>query len=552
MNKKKTKGLYRVTKPLIAVVPVLAVFFSSGCRQKDPVIYSVDPKIGNLGEPLTVFGANFGNERGESFVTIAGEQPTLSSYTDWQDEKIVVRVPEFGESGLVYVHVNGKKSNGALFANRLRLPRQTEEGRTGLGPKITAIKPQNGAVGSLLEISGAGFGSSRGKGGVFFSWNAEMPVSAPAEAMVFEFIEVSEADFGYEFWSEREIQVRVPDGAADGNIEIRTAKGASLPLFFTVADKPGTKVFRDKRMYIFDTSVNIITGEAKTPNSLFLWVPRPELSASQRNIEIISSNLPPFMEDHRGTVMYKLEDLAANSDAQVNITWKVEVYRVETSVRPQLIRQDPGSPVGGAFTQGDPLIPSDDPRIKNKAAQITGRERNPYLKAQNIYQWMLKELIVTEERIDTDIFTALQTGRADSYHAALLYCALLRSAGVPSLPVAGVVVNRNIQTINHYWVEFWVDGFGWIPADPAMGAGAVPSPINPDREKETFYFGNIDSQRIAFSRNFAGLHPMTPGGRTVSLERSYALQSLWEEAAGGLDSYTSLWGDVIITGIYAQ
>jgi hypothetical protein len=82
---------YSLTVLLLAVTVLFC-----GCRQKAPVIHSVDPKIGNLGEPLIVHGANFGSERGESFVTIAGTRPTGSSYQLWQDDKIVFKVPEFG------------------------------------------------------------------------------------------------------------------------------------------------------------------------------------------------------------------------------------------------------------------------------------------------------------------------------------------------------------------------------------------------------------------------------------------------------------------------
>jgi hypothetical protein len=34
--------------------------------------------------------------------------------------------------------------------------------------------------------------------------------------------------------------------------------------------------------------------------------------------------------------------------------------------------------------------------------------------------------------------------------------------------------------------------------------------------------------------------------------RDYSLQNLWEEAIGGLESYSSLWSDVTITGMYVQ
>jgi hypothetical protein len=45
---------------------------------------------------------------------------------------------------------------------------------------------------------------------------------------------------------------------------------------------------------------------------------------------------------------------------------------------------------------------------------------------------------------------------------------------------------------------------------------------------------------------------MDPRGRTAARNRDFALQNLWEEAVGGLEAYSSLWGDITITGVYAQ
>jgi len=529
---------------------------ATGCKNQNPVIYSLDPKIGTLGEPVTIIGSNFGNERGGSYVTIAGIQPTGSSYISWNERRIVLTVPEFGESGLVYVHVRGKKSNSAFFTNQAGLPVKAQTGNSDLRPRINSVKPQSGPIGGAITITGSGFGNSQDKSGVFFPRNAQTNISAPAEAIMPEFIEVSQTDFGYELWSEREIRVRVPDGAFTGNMEIRTPGGVSSPEYFTVSEKPGTKTFRDKRMYTLTTSVIINTGEAEALNSLFLWIPRPASSASQQNVEIIQSNPQPLIENLNGTSIFKLENLKVRTESQVNISWKVEVYRVETSVRHSSVRAENNSPVNSMYTQSTPLIPSDDPRIQNTAAGILGGERNHYLIAQKIYEWIINQGIIQEGRIEHDIFIALEANEADIYTAVLLYCAMLRSAGVPVLPVAGVLVNRNNTTVNHYWAEFWLDGFGWIPVDPAMGAGVVLSSpdMHPGQEPVSpagFYFGNIDSRRVSFSRGFTNLSPMTQGGRIVSLNRSYSMQNLWEEAAG-IGSYTSFWGDVIITGIYAH
>jgi transglutaminase-like putative cysteine protease len=523
----------------------------AGCQPKAPVIYSIYPQIGNMGEPVTIRGAFFGNDREGSFITIAGSWPTSMSYLDWRDDEIRLRIPEFGEAGLVHVHVKGRKSNGVLFTNQATLPKQIQGIETGLGPRIATVTPQSGSIGSPITITGTGFGNSRGSSGVYFPWSAQMSASAPAEAWVQEFAEVSEADFGYELWNDREIRVRVPDGATGGNIEIRTARGDSSPVFFDLAGRPGTKTFLGKRSYTIAFSVALRVGEAEKTNTMYLWVPRPVVSSAQRDMELLFSNIEPFVDGYRGTSLFKLDNLAANSEARVSLSWKIDVYGVETAVLPQSIRQLANSPVSAAYTQHSPQFPAADPRIKNQAQAILGRERNPYIKAQRIYQWFLGNDMVWETQVGGDIFSVMETKQVDPYFATLLYCTLLRSEGIPCIPVAGVLVDRNQQTMHHYWVEFWIDGFGWIPVDPAMGAGAVPPSFNTNPNRASYYFGNIDNQRIAFSRGFTGLSPMDSRSRTVTRGRSYSLQNLWEEVVG-IDYYTSLWGDIIITGMYVQ
>ena len=531
--------------PLLSVICYLLFVFS--CQPKTPIIYSISPQIGNIGEPLTIRGANFGRERDVSYVTIAGTQPTGTSYLDWHDDEITIRVPEFSEAGLVYAHVKGKKSNGILYANQSTLPILRAETFGGQGPRIASISPQTGAVGSLITIAGTGFGNTRGKGGVFFSWNAKKPVSAPAEAASQEYIEA--ADFGIELWTEREIRVIVPDGAVSGNVEVRTPKGSSNSMPLDLANRPGDKTFHDKRNYIASVSVSVQTRAADVPNTLYLWVPRPAASPAQRNTEMLSSSMEPFIENYKDTSLFKMENLAG--EKRLNLLWKVDVYGIETAVRPQSIRQEANSPARDAYAKSTAQLPADDPRIRNQVLTLVGREPNPYIKAQRIYEWMLKEFAFLPEA-KNDVFIALEKKQADFYPAAMLYCTLLRGAGVPCQPIAGVLVSRDQRTMNHWWAEFWIDGLGWVPVDVAMGAGAIPAQFGDAPNKAHYYFGNMDSRRIAFSRGFSNLTQMDPRGRTVTRSRSYSLQNLWEEAVGGIESYTSLWGDVIITGMYAQ
>ena len=576
-----------------AAFPFLLIFFAGtaffSCSSKSPRIDSIDPKIGRTGEIITITGENFGKGQDESYVTIAGISPTNSSYISWQDNQISLKAPELGDSGLVYVHVKNKKSNGALFANQAELPARVQGEDIGLEPRIVSIAPLSGAAGSLISITGNNFGSSRERSAVFFTWEGEGSPLAPAEAKTAEFVEVSETEFGYESWNEREIRVRVPDGAASGNVEVRTLRGNSRPFFFNISGNPGTKVFRDKRSYTINYTVNVRAGEGNGNNTLYLWMPQPAVSAAQRKRELLSRNTEPFVENYRGTSLFKLDNFMPGSEAHIELSYKIDVFAVETNMRPQAIRQEEKSAINAVYTQPDSLIPSNDPLIVEQANAIAGRERNPYLKAQRIYEWLISEGIIREaaetvepetpeetdepdevealeeteesnetssieqnEELPASPVEALTAKRADTYTAALLYCALARASGIPCIPVSGVLINRSTQTIRHYWVEFWIDGLGWIPADPGMGAGAVPQTFRFRQDGASFYFGNIDSQRIAFSRGQATLSQMDPRGRAIGRIRSYALQNIWEEVVGGLESYSSLWGDITVTGVYAQ
>jgi len=532
---------------------ILLFALLSSCGEKAPEIVSIDPRIGRMGDILTIMGSGFGEERYESYITIAGTPPTSSSYLSWEDDEITVRIPEFGEAGLIYVHRGGKKSNPALFANLLSLPEPVQGPEADYNPRINSITPATGPIGTLITISGNNFGPSREASGVFFAWNAESPQTAPAGSQAPDFVEASEAEFGYEHWSEREIQVRVPDGAVSGNLEVRTPRGISRPVFFEISGRPGTKTFKDKRSYMLSYTADILVDRANTPNSLYLWMPQPAVSASQRNVSILSRNKEPFVENYRGTSLFQLIDVSPGTRWAVELSYLAEVYTVETAIRnTATVRLNEPTPVGTVYLLPSAQIPSDDPAIRTQANTIIARERLPYVKAQRIYQWLISSVEIKESPLPGGALETLEEKEADSYRASLLFCALARAVDIPALPVAGVLVNRQMNTIKHCWVEFWLDGFGWIPIDPALGSGAAPADFPLREDYAEFYFGSLDNQRVAFSRGEIFLQPMAPRGRAIQRSREYSLQNIWEEAVGGLESYSSLWSDVTITGMYIQ
>jgi len=537
-------------KAAVPVFVLLALFLS--CDSKIPEILSIEPKIGRMGEIVTLTGKNFGASREESYVTIAGISPTSSSYYLWQDDTIMVRIPEMGESGLIYVHARGRKSNGVLFSNSASVPKPVEGEEFGLGPRIISVNPQTGAVGTAITITGSNFGGSMEEGGVFFSWDYSSSLN-PYAVKEPEFIEVSETELGYLSWSVREINVRIPDGAVSGNMEVRTSHGKSRPVLFNITGKPGRKNFTDKRNYVISYSVDIKVLEATRPNTLYLWIPKPVNSPSQRNVNLISRSIEPLVEDHKGVSLFKLDNILTGTNQSISLSFNVDVYAVETEVDYQSIKNET-VPLSAVYAHSSSFVQSDSPKIKETLNTIVGREQNPYLKARLIYNWIIAniQMIETMSSYSGNITFAIETKSADTYTAALLYTALARAAGIPCIPVSGVLIDRYGKTQRHYWTEFWINEFGWIPADPAMGTGKAGASFVENENPSAYYFGNTDNRRIAFSRGEIVLSQMENRGRLVSHGQSYSIQNIWEEASGGLESYTSLWGDITISGIYVQ
>ena len=108
------------------------------------------------------------------------------------------------------------------------------------------------------------------------------------------------------------------------------------------------------------------------------------------------------------------------------------------------------------------------------------------------------------------------------------------------------------MTQSHWWCEFYLDKVGWIPVEPAWGAVREYKKFTDsgiENEKD-YYFGNIDSHHITCSRGLNLLKPFSVDNKIVQHPRSFALQSIWEEASENTAKYSSYWGVPVVKGVY--
>lgn len=164
------------------------------------IINSLSPASAATGTSISITGSAFGSSQGGSTVKFNGVTATVNS---WSSDNIWVTVPLTATNGNVVVTVAGTQSNGVGF--------------TVLPVVNVPLVPSSGAVGSVVTLSGSGFGISQGTGGVTVG-------GVPAAVAS---------------WHNNSMSVTIPAGAATGDIVVTTGAGLASPgLTFTVVPPP--------------------------------------------------------------------------------------------------------------------------------------------------------------------------------------------------------------------------------------------------------------------------------------------------------------------------
>ena len=542
---------------IVLLAIIISLVFFNTVDDDEPEIKSISPQIGAPGSVMTINGSGFGNERDTSFVEIGGSSLTSSSYLSWSATEIKIQLPANVQDGLVYVVTKRGRSQPEVFANKNNIPMAiTQVGVQTTLPLIESESPQKIAVGQVLTITGSNFGSIRGENSfVYFTPSGGVNKNGDSQDLDSSYIRALEQDFDYEFWSNTEIRVRVPDGAASGNFFVKTDKGVSNQRNLTVTTNLGKKTFPEKRQYLVQLSADISDVDMGANSLITLRVPRPQPSSQQRGITMTEFAPQPIFQDYNKSVIHQLNASQITQEKTgFSQTFVIPVYSVETSIQADKVQKfsDTTRLLYKVYTAPDSCIPSGDEALVQLAKTIVGKETNPYKQALLIYNYMLENYrllnqLQPKEISSTNLMDSLQ---GDAYDFAIIFTALCRATGIPALPVSGILVDNAKNGQNHWWSEIYLENFGWLPVDVAMAAGLnfdLPSEIENPRE---FYFGNLDLYHIAFSRGWNEIHPTIITNKTVYRPKTYGLQSIWEETTTGTINYSSFWSDPVVLGIY--
>ena len=522
-------------------------FFLTRRQKKVPVIELLDPASAIPGDIIAIYGKNFGRTRGTSGVEISGDKLTSSSYISWDDDKIRILLPQNVQDGLVYVETQGGRSEPKIFANKIDIPVQVNTDRQNARPQIFSVSQTKILPLETISITGKNFGISRGDSLVYFSSQIDGKESD-------SYITCTDPANDYEFWGDQEIRVRVPDGASSGRIFIRTDKTESNSYNITV-DSESHKSFSDNCIYLVSLSANITDIVSSGEGNITLRIPKPPLTSFQRSVEVTVSNPEPVIPEYMNTIVHQFT-VKKNPPKKISVSHNmvISVWAVNTAVNPQNIKplSEKSKSLYGACLYQDSLVPAADEKITELAKNICQKETNPYIRAKKIFTYMIENFKVESipEESKRKAVDLLSKKKGDSYDFSVIFSALCRASGIPCRNLSGILVDSNRNTKNHFWNEIYLEKAGWIPVDTALGAGMEYEAFKKQNPDSYYYFGNLDSQHILFSRGWNELKPSQSTSKTVFRPRSYALQSIWEESSPEIQKYSSFWSDVQVLGIY--
>ena len=132
------------------------------------------------------------------------------------------------------------------------------------------------------------------------------------------------------------------------------------------------------------------------------------------------------------------------------------------------------------YLQDEDYIASSNPYMISLAQSLTASAASDYEKAQLIFDYVNTAMTYDESNVyaKQGSLSALFNLRGVCTDFAAFMVALLRAVNIPARIVGGYLFTDPSETedfqifsgtnLAHVWVEFYQEGFGWVPADPTQ------------------------------------------------------------------------------------
>jgi len=333
-----------------------------------PIIDSLSPGNGPIGEYVTIQGRNFGTgvgrvlfKLGDGSGTADTDFPAQCSTAFWSDTSVTVKVPRT-------YHVGLGDSPVTAGAWKVELVRQDSVASNDVDfsvntgeahPGICAIRPIAGPVGTNVEVIGERFGDSS---------TGQVNFSAPSGAHVPMTVSASD-------WSANSIKGRVPTGSQTGQVTVHQGSSNSNGVNFAVRNcNEDASICGGTEVCCRSGSCSVGgTCAASSPDAEFAWnVSTGILPINPAVIEECSPARPASPSPWSGRTGG--DRACVNTDLFLRFTTPLDAATVSVGATPSLVvRKCTGPAENPCSTAGSPISPASGyPRIGTDGDPSTG------------------------------------------------------------------------------------------------------------------------------------------------------------------------------------
>ncbi|MBU0573848.1 MAG: transglutaminase-like domain-containing protein, partial [Candidatus Margulisbacteria bacterium] len=211
-----------------------------------------------------------------------------------------------------------------------------------------------------------------------------------------------------------------------------------------------------------------------------------------------------------GTIYLDIPLEKIKDDLEIGIEFAFTHYEQRFAIDPEKVGQyDTNSDLYKQYTASTGNTIISDP-MADTARKIVGDETNPYLMARKIYDHVVDE--TTYSHVPHAALPILDYPESkyvfekrygDCGAQSMYFSALCRSVGIPARTTGGFQMIGG-ETGSHFWAEFYLPNYGWLPVDTSVAQLYKYLPEMSKKEQQDykdFFFGNLDPYRYVIQKD---------------------------------------------------
>ncbi len=303
--------------------------------------------------------------------------------------------------------------------------------------------------------------------------------------------------------------------------------------------------------YLVSFSLVVKANAAPEGKTIRCWLPFMHSFPYQADLAILKAKPAPLAiapPEHPHRTVYTEQTAKKDKSTTFALTFVYRSWARINNLDPSKVSDYDKNDSGYAFYTAErkPHIDFSNEELRRIDAEISAGDANPLLLAQRIYDWIANNTIYqySREYSTLDNMSCYTASRraGDCGQHGMLFIALCRMNGIPARWTTGWESFADSGENMHDWCEFYVEPWGWLPADPDMAVNILnyaDDELTTDQQKTlaNWLFGNMDNYRLTVNSDYGQqLYPPKTDFRseTVDFQRG-------EVEADGKNLYFDKW-----------